>query len=170
MPIRGRRPSEDDARQSFTVLKVPLQCWCLTWGCCVVSPLFGAELIELLACGLQQPQTSQVPTEEHFEKAWAEMSLSCLPACCELTLLSCWCKTDPANFQTQWGHWADEGAKPSKWKKFKLLLTSCSQWCFDLQVCVFYQSLALHKCDLGPEVGDGHCDGFAIEAVWGIPH
>lgn len=29
--------------------------------CALVSPLFGAELVELLAGCLQQPQTSQVP-------------------------------------------------------------------------------------------------------------
>lgn len=30
----------------------------------VISPLFGAELVELLAGSLQQPQTSQVPTRD----------------------------------------------------------------------------------------------------------
>ena len=45
-----------------------------------------------------------------------------------------------------------------------------SQVCVCVCVCVCYQSLALHQSDLGPEVRDGHGDGFPIKAVRGIPY
>lgn len=33
-----------------------------------------------------------------------------------------------------------------------------------------YQSLALHECDLSPEVSNGHSNGFPIETIRGVPH
>lgn len=33
-----------------------------------------------------------------------------------------------------------------------------------------YQRLALQQRDLGPEVTDGHGDGFPVEAVGRVPH
>lgn len=37
-------------------------------------------------------------------------------------------------------------------------------------VFLFYQSLALHECDLSPEVSNGHSNGFPIETIRGVPH
>lgn len=55
-------------------------------------PLFGAELIELLAGGLQQPQPSQVPAgggKDNTVRSASRLSSSCAPARRARTLLSC---------------------------------------------------------------------------------
>lgn len=44
-----------------------------------------------------------------------------------------------------------------------------------LNLCFFfffflYQSLALHECDLRPEVSNAHSNGFPIETIRGVPH
>jgi len=35
---------------------------------------------------------------------------------------------------------------------------------------LFYQSLALHECDLSPEISNGHSNGFPIETIRRVPH
>lgn len=65
----------------------------------------------------------------HFEKAWARPSPSRIPTRGAPTPLSCWCRTGLASFQTRWGHWVDEGAKPVKVAGIRVTFT---RWMFQL--------------------------------------
>lgn len=99
-----------------------------------------------------------------------------------------WYSTDPASFQIQSDHWADEAEEPEENRANVSIILSL--WlntltfdqrrhyaCCIVLSCILtgvkpdcYQGLALHECDLSPEVGDSHGDCFSIEAVRRVPH